>query len=215
MASLVIVNSTPLRAFADQHNHNVWQIPSLVDTDTYSYQRPAAADDVCVGWSGSPTTAKNILVVADALRVIQRDTRCRVKFIGSAAFDIPGVDAVAQPWRRETEVDDLREFDVGLVPIPDVPWNRYKFFMKIAQYMALGIPPVATPMGSAVEDIDHGVNGFVAESTEQWIDAVETLARDPELRERMGKEAARTAAARFSVAANASRIVDAFRSVLG
>jgi glycosyltransferase involved in cell wall biosynthesis len=215
MATTVIVNSSPLRAFAAEHNDNVWQVPSLVDTNVYSYRPRAETDDVCVGWSGSPTTVNNVQLVAEALRVIQHDTDCRIKLIGSAAVGIPGVDATAQPWRRETEVDDLREFDVGLVPIPDVPWNHYKFFMKLAQYMALGIPPVATPMGSVVEDVEHGVNGFIAESTSEWVDAVETLVRDPALRRRMSEAAAQTAAARFSLAANGPKIVDAFRSALG
>lgn len=214
LADAVIVNSGPLREYALQFNDNVWQVPCVVDTDVYSYERKRFDKRICVGWTGSPSTAPNLSVIADPLRVVQERTGCRIHLIGSDQFHLPGVDFTSQPWRSETEVQDLRQIDIGLVPLPDNEWNRWKFFMKVAQYMAIGIPPVATPMGSIPEDIEDGVDGFIAENEEQWIDRLCRLIEDPALLESFSVNAAKKAGGRFSVQANAPTIVSAFRSVM-
>ena len=117
-------------------------------------------------------------------------------------------------WNSETEVDDLRQIQIGLVPLPnDNPWNPYKFIMKTAQYMSLGIVPVGTPMASNPEVIRHGENGFLAASDSDWTDAVSTLINDEELRLSMSRVAARDATEKYSLQANARKIIAAFRSV--
>lgn len=210
----VIVNSPFLRDYALKHNQNVWEIPSVVDADQYEFRPREPADPVCVGWSGSPSTAPNLQVVADALRMLDTSSTHQVHLIGSKTFDLPGVRFTSQPWVEATEVQDLRRIDIGLVPLPDNPWNRLKFFLKIPQYMALGIPPVATPMGTTPLDIQHGVNGFLAASTAEWIEHIQRLIKDDELRKEMSANAARTAVERFTVQCNADQIEAAFRSAV-
>jgi glycosyltransferase involved in cell wall biosynthesis len=80
--------------------------------------------------------------------------------------------------------------------------------------MALGIVPVATPLGANPEVIDHGRNGFLASSPEDWSRCLETLATNPQLRARMAGEAERTAHARYTLEANAAKVVAAFRAAL-
>lgn len=215
LASAVVVNSTMIRRFVEQHNDNVWQIPSVVDEHDFTYVPKRVRDDVCVGWSGSPSTAPNLAVVGDALRLLDGEPRSRVRLIGAPRFDISGFSYTSQPWRADTEVDDLRQLDVGLVPLPDVPWNHHKFLMKVAQYMTLGIVPVATPYGMITEDIQDGVNGFHASTTDEWVDRIRLLVRDDDLRLRLSQQAAADAAARYTVGANAEKIVGVFRSVAG
>jgi glycosyltransferase involved in cell wall biosynthesis len=212
----VIVNSTHHREYASQYNQNIWQIPSLIDTEKYTYrERQPNGAPICVGWSGSPTTVGNLRVIADALRKLQdRQLNYRLQFIGGTGFDLPGVNYAARAWAAETEVEDLRQMEIGMVPLPVNEWNKRKFYMKVVQYMALGIPPVATPLGSNPEVIEHGVTGFLADSTEQWVDCLEQLVSDADLRLRMSRRAARVAEEKYSLAANAGKIVDAFRSAV-
>ena len=148
LSKVVIVNSTHHAEFAAQYNKNIWQIPSIVDTEQYVF-RPEMlqTERVCIGWSGSPTTVGNLRLVADALRELVPRVEHDVHLIGGTKFDLPGVRYTAQAWRAETEVADLRKMQIGMVPVPVNEWNKRKFFMKSAQYMALGIPPVATPVG--------------------------------------------------------------------
>lgn len=215
LSKVVIVNSTHIREFASQYNRNIWQVPSIVDTNQYVYRpQPSDLERVTVGWSGSPTTVRNIRVVADALRELRRRVDHDVYLIGGTEFDLPGVEYEAQKWRAETEVEDLRRMQVGMVPVPDAPWNKYKFYMKTAQYMALGIPPVCTPMGSNPEVIRPGETGFLAATTEEWVTHLERLIRDTPLRLEMSERAAQEARAKYSLEANAEKVIDAFRAAL-
>ena len=216
MSKVVMVNSTPIRQFAEQHNRNVWQVPSVVDLDKFVYdERDQLREPKCVGWSGSPTTVKNIKMIEGALRRISATGRCEINLIGSDDFGLTGVDHEAKRWSAENEVDDLRRIQIGLVPLPDDnPWNPYKFIMKTAQYMSLGLVPVGTPMASNTEVIRHGENGFLAETEDEWVDAVTTLLSDVELRRSMSRQAASDAAEHYSLQSNAEKIVAAFRSAV-
>ncbi|MGH9943689.1 MAG: glycosyltransferase family 4 protein [Pyrinomonadaceae bacterium] len=217
LSKVVIVNSTHHREYAAQYNQNIWQIPSVVDTRKYIFQPEVANGNgkpVCVGWSGSPTTVGNLRVIAAPLRQLQERVSHRLYLIGGTRFDLPGVEYKAQEWRAETEVEDLRRMQVGLVPLPLNEWNKRKFYMKVAQYMALGIPPVCTPLGSNPEVVEHGATGFLADTDEEWIEYVELLVRDAELRRQMAERAAREAQAKYSLEANTPKIVEAFRAAV-
>jgi glycosyltransferase involved in cell wall biosynthesis len=214
VASVVIANSPSHVAFARRHNANVWEIPSVVDADMYTGWEPSATDDarVCVGWSGSPTTVGNLQVIRDPLRDLSRRSDVDVVLIGAQDFRVPDVHHLGLEWRAATEVEDLRRLQVGLVPVPRTPWTPHKFYLKLVQYMALGIPPVATPLGSNRVVVEHGVTGFLASDDAAWRESVTALVEDGELRERLGKRAAEVARDRFTLQANAEKIVAAFRS---
>ncbi|MFL6253607.1 MAG: glycosyltransferase family 4 protein [Pyrinomonadaceae bacterium] len=215
LSKVVIVNSSHIREFAARHNRNIWQVPSIVDTDRYVFKpEPDKLERVTVGWSGSPTTVGNIRVVANALRELQTKVDCGVHLIGGTEFDLPGVNYTAQKWSAETEVEDLRKMQVGMIPLPVNEWNKRKFYMKTAQYMALGIPPVCTPMGSNPEVIEHGRTGFLAEGDADWVEYLLLMVRDGRLRREMAARAAHVARERFSLEANAPKVVEAFRAAL-
>lgn len=103
---------------------------------------------------------------------------------------------------------------VGMVPLPVNEWNKRKFYMKTAQYMALGIPTVATPLGSNPEVVQHGVTGFLADSEAEWIDYLSLLIKDHELRLRMSHAAAKAAQEKYSLESNTEKIIEAFRAAL-
>ena len=217
LAKVVIANSRHHVEFAARYNRGgkIWQVPSIVDTRVYSFRpQPENLERVTVGWSGSPTTTKNLRVVADALRELRGRVEHDVFLVGGTQFDLPGVEYTAQAWRRETEVEDLRRMQVGMVPVPVNEWNKRKFFMKTAQYMALGIPVVATPMGSNAYEIEHGRTGFLADTTGEWVEYLELLVRDGALRREMSERAAEVAQERFSLEANAPKVIEAFRAAV-
>ncbi len=214
LSRVVIVNSRFHQDYAAKYSHNVRQIPSLVDERIYRY-RPGRshAPPVCVGWSGSPSTAANLRLVTGALRELARRTPYRLHLIGAEQVEVPGVACTSQPWRAETEVSDLEQLDVGLVPLPDNEWNRRKFNFKVAQYMALGIVPVATPLGSNPDVIEHGLDGFLASTPGEWITHLEKLVCDGALRSVMAERGARKAQANFTLQSQARAVTDAFASV--
>ena len=216
MSRVVIVNSPQHVKFARQYNRNVWEIPSVVDESRYSF-KPRAVDGGTfrVGWTGSQSTSSNLQVIRDVLRTVARRPGVELEFVGADDFGMPDVPHRARRWRPETEVDDIRRFDIGLLPLPDNPWNRRKFYVKLIQYMALGVPPVATPLGANPFVIADGRTGFLADTQASWTERIDRLLDDSELRMRVGAAAAAEARAKYTLAANAERIVAAFRSAMG
>lgn len=215
MSKVVMVNSTHIRQYAEQFNKNIWQVPSIVDTEKFRYQPfPENTAKVCIGWSGSPTTLGNIRLVEKPLQVISKQGNAALHFIGGEDFGLENVNYTAQKWNGETEVEDLRKIQIGLVPLPQNAWNKYKFIMKTAQYMALGIVPVGTPMASNPEVIQHGENGFLAANDEEWIEYLNILLNDGALRNKMSANAAKSAQANYSLEANAPKVIEAFRAAL-
>ena len=169
---------------------------------------------ICIGWSGSASTVGNLQVIAEPVREVARRLDVRLHLVGVERPPFPGVETVALPWRAETEVDDLRALDVGLLPLPVNEWNKRKFFLKLVQYMALGIPAVATPLGSNPEVLEHGRTGFLADSPAEWVTRWSGSSTDAELRRQMGERSAEVAHRRYTVQANADRIVAAFRAAV-
>lgn len=217
ISATVIANSPDNCAFARRHNANVWEVPSVVDADVYTGWQPRQAStdgQVCVGWSGSVTTAVNLQVIRRPLHELSRRGDVSLRFIGATDFAMPEIAHAAMPWRAETEVEDLRRLDVGLLPVPLTPWTPHKFYLKLVQYMALGIPAVATPLGSNPLVIEDGETGFLARDEREWTDKLVRLVEDPDLRERIGRKAVEVAQARYTLQANAEKIVAAFRSAV-
>jgi len=119
------------------------------------------------------------------------------------------------PWRAESEAEDLRPIDVGLMPLPDDEWSRGKCGMKALQYMALGIPPVVSPVGANVEIVRDGVEGFHARGADEWRERLLRLLRDGELREQMGRRARARVEERYSARVQAPRLAALLRAVAG
>lgn len=214
ISKVVIVNSTHIREYAAQFNNNIWQVPSVVDTQKFVYT-PFAENlsRVCIGWSGSPSILHNVKLVEKPLQAISAKRIADIHLIGGEDFGLSDVKHTTQKWNEDTEVEDLRKMQIGLVPLPDNSWNKYKFIMKTAQYMALGVVPVGSPMASNLEVIRHGENGFLAATDAEWVEYLTMLAEDAELRNRFSKAAVEDAVSKYSLKANAPKVVEAFRAV--
>jgi glycosyltransferase involved in cell wall biosynthesis len=218
LSTAVIVNSSRIAAFARRHNANVWEIPTVVDADRYTGWLPSSERPdgrVGIGWIGSHSTSVNLQVVRRPLRELGRRGDIDIRFIGADHPLMADVAHTAVPWHAETEVDELRRLDIGLVPLLATPWASHKFYLKPVQYMALGIPPVATPLGANPNVITDGKTGFLAANDDEWTATLERLVASAELRERTGRLAAEFARDHYTLQANAERIVAAFRSALG
>lgn len=215
LSSVVIVNSPQHREYASRYSSSIWEIPSIVDGDVYRPRHgERSLDQVTLGWSGSKSTAANLRVIADPLREVLASREAALQLIGAETPPIPDVPCSTAPWRAATEVEDLANFDIGLVPLPFNAWNTRKFFLKLVQYMALGIPAVATPLGANPSVIESGVTGFLADTPEDWVSHLTSLIDDRDLRESIGARAAEVAHAHYTLDANAEKIVGAFRAAL-
>ena len=113
-----------------------------------------------------------------------------------------------------TEVTSVHRFDVGVMPLPDEPWALGKCAYKLIQYMACGLPVVASPVGMNREVVRHGVNGFLATTATEWEEALSLLASDAELRHRMGQEGRRLVEQQYCLQVTGPRVASLFRNLV-
>lgn len=203
LCDLVIAGNRYLADYALSHNRHVVTIPTTVDTDRYVPAARAGDGPVVIGWSGSPTTRSYLDPIAGVLRRVQRDRDVRVMTIGAPDWRPDGVRIEAHPWRSETEVDLLRRFDIGLMPLTDDPWSLGKCGLKALLYMAFETPPIVSPVGVNTEIVRHEENGLHASTDGEWYEAMIRLCDDRALRRRLGESARRTVEERYSTRANA------------
>lgn len=204
MATLVFAGNEYLAEYARPINSNVVIVPTTIDTDVY-ISKPANAYEaanrpVCIGWSGSVTTIQHFqFAEAFLLRLKQQfGDRITIKVIGDEKFHHEALGIIGQGWKKETELQDLSEFDIGIMPLPDDKWSKGKCGLKGLQYMALGIPTIMSPVGVNCEIIQHGENGMLA-TEGQWIEQIKELIQSPELRKKIGQEGRRTVERKYSV----------------
>lgn len=200
ISSHVVVGNSYLADFALKYNSRVTIIPTSIDTCLYQpVTKNTPNRKVVVGWTGSSTSQTHLEMFAPTLREMlsRRDVELRV--ISDREPVLPGIEYVWRPWNPETEVDDLSHFDIGIMPIPDDEWARGKCALKALQYMAMGVPTICSPVGTNSEVIQHGENGMLAGSPEEWISGFETLVDDAALRRRLGPMGRRTVEEKYSM----------------
>ena len=156
----------------------------------------------------------NLRVLQQPLRRLQSAHRAPLHVIGAGQLDLPGVEFKMVPWSASTEVRDLQACDIGLVPLLGGGWDHWKSPFKLMQYMATGLPVVASRIGPVTEMIEDGVNGFLVETEDEWHDRLKMLVTDSELRDRMGRAARATAVEKFSAHARIPRVLSIFENVL-
>jgi glycosyltransferase involved in cell wall biosynthesis len=214
MARHVTAGNSVLANFARQHSRAVTVIATTIDTDVYRPRRPDTHHRPVVGWTGSGTTLPYLGQVAGALRRVARDADFELRVIGGEAR-LEGVSVHCQPWRPASEVEDILQFDIGIMPLADDEWSRGKCGLKALQYMALEIPPVLSPVGVNTEIVRDGVDGLHARTEDEWVAKLLLLLRDPELRRRLGSAARRTVEERYSAKVQAPLLAQVLREAAG
>ncbi len=216
MADAIIAGNDYLARYASRNNQHVVVIPTTIDTDAYPVVPVRRTGVVHIVWTGSPTTIRHLVTALPALRRLKRTYGHKLRFtvIGDISFHDPELGVSGQPWRRETEAADLAVGDIGIMPLPDDEWARGKCGLKGLQYMALGLPTVMSPVGVNTEIIQHGSNGFLARTEDEWVDQLTRLIEDADLRARIGTQARRTVEERYSVKVWRDHYLQLFNSLL-
>jgi len=215
MSSLVVVGNEYLAGYARRHNSRVVVVPTSIDTDQYApMEREDWLGRVTIGWTGSATSLTYLEMFAPVLRDLLRRRDVEIRVQSNRPPALSGVPVVWGPWSPGTEVQEIRRYHIGIKPMPDDPWARGKCPMKELQYMALGIPTVCSAVGTSVEVIRDGENGFLAAGAEQWLEHLTRLVDDPALRRKIGLAGRQTVEERYSMNVCANRFAEAVWSVV-
>ncbi|GAA4303657.1 glycosyltransferase family 4 protein [Nibribacter koreensis] len=192
-----------LQAYAKQFNDSAFVNPTTIDTvGHHNMVKDQNTPEIVIGWTGTHSTMKYLLPLLPILEQLEKNYSFTFLVISNKEpeFQLESLHFI--PWQKETEILDLLRFNVGVMPLVDDPWAKGKCAFKALQYMALGIPAVVSPVGMNVEVVDHGINGFICDTPDQWHSALKKLMDDISIRANLGKEARKKIERTYSVAAN-------------
>ncbi len=189
--------------------NKVHVIPTVVDMERYSPKGyTETQDSVTVGWIGSRGTLRYLEAIMPALDdVARRWSRVQLKIVCDVFPESHHIPLVKKKWEESAEVEDVKSFDVGIMPLSDDVWSRGKCALKIVQYQAVGIPVVCSPVGANRDIVKHGSNGLWATTHDEWVQHLSMLIESPALRQKMGVAGRKIIAETYSVQAVGERIV--------
>lgn len=217
LADTVIVGNEYLADYARQFNPRTVVIPTTIDT---SYHKPLhekmATETVFIGWTGTSTTLRHFIAIEPVLIRLKTKygDRLRFKLINNAQYHNDALCLETTPWTLSREIEDLMDIDIGIMPLPDDQWAKGKCGFKGLQYMALEISTVMSPVGVNTNIIQHGENGFLANSDEEWFQVLSQLIDSTELRQSIGKNGRQTIIDKYSVESYKERYVSLFNSLI-
>jgi glycosyltransferase involved in cell wall biosynthesis len=202
-----------LAEYAKRFNENVVINPTTIDTENVhkAIEKPRSTDRIVIGWTGSHSTLKYLKGIEDVLATIERNFPSVIfSVIADKTPDLNLKRLEFKPWSLETEVTDLAQFDIGIMPLPDDEWAKGKCGFKALQYMAVEIPTVASPVGVNTSIIDPGINGFLAANSEEWEKLLVLLIENESLRKQLGREGRLVVEQRYSVISNKKNFLSLF-----
>lgn len=214
-AKHVIVCTPYLEEFALARNKHVTDISSTINTDTYiPVNAYSNKNELTIGWSGSHSTLKYFYLLQDVLLELRKQYKFKVLVFGVEECCVEGLEIEVIPFQETLEVPTIQRLDIGLYPLPlNEQWVFGKSGLKALQYMALGIPTVATSLGANLRIIENNVSGLLVTSKEEWLAALEVLLKNPEMRKEIGLNGRKKVVVEYSIHANKDTYLKIFNTV--
>ncbi|NTW34456.1 MAG: glycosyltransferase family 4 protein, partial [Bacteroidetes bacterium] len=217
LSKMVFAGNQYLSDYAMQFNKNVKIIPTTIDTEYHKKNVSLFKKDrICIGWTGSITTIKHFRMAESFLEKLKNKYGERIyfKLVGSNSYENPELQLKGTMWCLDTEIKDIEEFDIGIMPLPDDEWAQGKCGFKGLQYMAMEIPTVMSPVGVNNEIIIDGFNGYLAATKDEWITKLSALIESEELRAKLGSNGRKTVIEKYSVESQKYKYLEFFNELL-
>jgi glycosyltransferase involved in cell wall biosynthesis len=197
-------------------------LPTVIDLHRYPQTQktpatptPATYELPRIVWIGSPSTVRYLQLLHKPLQELAKLQPFVFRVIGGGAVAIPGVLVEMMPWAENTEVENITTCDVGVMPLVDSPWEKGKCGYKLIQYMACGLPVVASGVGVNTEIVQQGVNGFLADTPDEWVAALGKLLLDRSLRRKMGQAGRLRVETQYCLQVTGPKLAGLLRQVAG
>jgi len=211
-AQLVVAGNAYLAEYAFKSGASTVEIiPTVVDHSRYSANDLQEHGQLVIGWIGSPSTQKYVVQIKTVLKTVCDAYGARVVLMGaspSVLTELNGLNAEVVPWTEESEASFINQLDIGIMPLVDGPWEKGKCGYKLIQYMACGVPVVASPVGVNVDIVDGNRCGMLATSMDDWQRCLDHLLSDQASRAFYGGNGLRAVENTFSLQVQAPRIRD-------
>ncbi|MDD5723231.1 MAG: glycosyltransferase [Syntrophales bacterium] len=197
LSSIIIVGNEYLAEYVRKINDSVMVIPTPVDTTMYTVQKHKNREPIIIGWTGGPGNLVYLKLIEGPLSRLALRYPIQLRVISSRPIKMNGIDVEFIPWDKVSEAGNIADFDIGIMPVYDNPYTRGKGGFKILEYMAAGLPSVASPVGVNANIIHEGETGFTAHDEKEWEDKLSILIADESLRIEMGRLAREFVCARY------------------
>jgi glycosyltransferase involved in cell wall biosynthesis len=212
-ADLVLCGNAELLGAVENEQRVI--LPTAVDCDRFHPGAIGPVDRPTVGWVGHSSNLSYLEAIAGPLReVAARHPGFRLIVVADRKPRIEGVPMEFRPWSLDGEIECFRGIGIGLMPLADTPWTRAKCAFKLLQYMALGIPSVASPVGMNRDVVEPGENAMLAATQEEWVSVLGELIRKPDLRKRIGRAGRETVTRRYSLPVISQKLISSLDQIM-
>ncbi len=192
-ATAIVVCNTYLAEYYRQYNDNVYIVPTPVNTTKYApIQSFISNNSIVIGWIGTSSNFTSLYMIDQALKkVLSQNLNVKLKIISDKKprfIHIKEIDYEYKVWSEKDDVIDINSFDIGIMPLVNDEHSQGKCAFKMLQYMSCSLPVVSSALPLNKFVLSQGDAGYSVEGySEQWIEALESLINNPELRQQMGK----------------------------
>jgi glycosyltransferase involved in cell wall biosynthesis len=198
--------------YAKQFNSNVVYNPTTIDTNNYHNRvKDQSGEEFVIGWTGSHSTIRYIGEIVPVIAKLEKKYKFTFRVISDfkPEFELESLEYVK--WKKESEINDLLGFNIGIMPLVNDKWANGKCGFKALQYMSLGIPALVSPVGVNSRIVDHGLNGFICDTSQEWETAIETLLKNRETLGEMSKQTRKKIIDHYSVKSNSDNFIGLFQ----
>jgi glycosyltransferase involved in cell wall biosynthesis len=217
-ADAVVVCNTYLAEWFGRFCRRVELVPTPVDGDVFFPQQKPDDSSFVVGWTGTSANFHYLAMIKDALvSFLRHAPEARLRIVADhppADLDLPAERVEFVRWSEANEATAVQTMDVGIMPLADDAWTRGKCALKVIQYMACGLPVVASPVGMTAEALDRGDVGLSARSEQQWVDALIFLYENRQKAKSLGAAGRVKFLEHYSRPAATGKLAGIFKSVL-
>jgi len=212
----IIAGNQFLKMQVLSYNPRVAVLPTSIDLSRYSCKEyHDKTDPITIGWLGSSSTLKYLSNLMPTLEGLYKTyPHFQLKIVCDQFLDSSVLPVIKRKWSSEAEEEDLKSFDIGVMPLSDDLWSQGKCGLKILQYFGAGIPVVCAPVGINRDIVEDGINGYWARDERQWEDGLLKLMKEKTLREEMGIRGRRTVEEGYSLEVNAPRLLNLLHRVV-
>lgn len=212
----VIVGNTFLKEKAIILNKKVYTLPTPIDTNRFSSKKEnkEIKNNIVIGWIGSPDSCGYLRDLRHVFEILaNKYNNLKFEFIGADNFYKGQERFTIKEWSFDREIEDLQNLDIGIMPLSDDEFARAKCGYKLLQYMSMGIPAVASPVGINCKLIQDEINGFLASSQEEWRDKLDILLKNSNLRFKIGLAGRRMVEQLYSYEIMAPKLIKVFKGL--
>lgn len=216
-ASYIIVGNTYLENYALKFNKRVAKIPTVIDLNKYKLDTEIKKNEgFIIGWVGSYYSSKYFVSIIEALQLFEKKYKCEIRLIGfnknllTKDIKLP-INVIK--WNKYSEIKEIQKFTVGIAPLLDSPFARGKCAFKSVQYMACKLPVITTPIGANGEIIKHNINGFYANTKEEWFKYIEYLYQNPDVVNEFGERNRKLIEKEYSVQSKLKQYIEIFNFI--